>query len=226
MDFRGAGARSLVALIVDRDADTRQLYAQSLELAGFQIHTASEGRDALVNALSLPYDVIVTETRLTGIDGYQLCDLLRRDHTTRAIPIIFVTGEGGPADLERARRAGANAVLLKPCLPETLLAAVRQAMTGAEPDLLATKSIDHEAASQLPERRLSRSRAFARGETNRPPHEPPALACPMCDQPLVYDRSYIGGVSANHTEQWDVFECRAGCGVFHYRHRTRVLRRV
>src|SRR5438876_802097 len=115
MDAKGPPASLPVALIVDRDADTRQLYAQALRLARFEVQEADEGRDALAKALSSHYDLIVTETRLPGIDGYQLCDLLRRDPATRAVPIVVVTAEAYPVDLERARNAGANIVLVKPC---------------------------------------------------------------------------------------------------------------
>ena len=52
------------------------------------------------------------------------------------------------------------------------------------------------------------------------------LVCPSCDQALKYLRSHIGGVSARHLEQWDYFECPAGCGSFQYRERTKKLRKV
>jgi hypothetical protein len=65
-----------------------------------------------------------------------------------------------------------------------------------------------------------------RHDTTAPPVTPPALICPQCDQLLAYQRSHIGGVSARHADQWDYYECPAGCGVFQYRERTRKLRRV
>ena len=217
-----------IALIVDHDADTRQLYSQVLTLARFEIDEASEGREALAKALSSHHDVIVTETRLPGIDGYQLCGLLRRDPGTRTIPIVVVTGGAHPNELERVKRAGANALLVKPCLPEALLMAIHQAMDAADPDLSNMAAVEREAGLQPPagRRALTKNRAYARGHTNAPPHPPPTLVCPTCDQPLEYQRSYVGGVSASHPEQWDLFECHAGCGTFQYRQRTRQLRRL
>ena len=217
-----------IALIVDHDADTRQLYSQVLTLARFEVDEASEGREALAKALSSHHDVIVTETRLPGIDGYQLCGLLRRDPGTRTIPIVVVTGGAHPNELERVKRAGANAVLVKPCLPEALLMAIHQAMDAADPDLSNMAAVEREAGLQPPagRRALTKNRAYTRGHTNAPPHPPPTLVCPTCDQPLEYQRSYVGGVSASHPEQWDLFECHAGCGTFQYRQRTRQLRRL
>ena len=216
-----------IALIVDHDADTRQLYSHVLTLARFEVEEASEGREALAKALSSHHDVIVTETRLPGIDGYQLCGLLRRDPDTRTIPIVVVTGAAHPAELERVERAGANAVLVKPCPPEILLAAIHRAMDAADPELSNMAAVEREPIPQPHSARrvLTKSRAYTRGLTSAPPHPPPTLVCPMCDGPLEYQRSYVGGVSASHPEQWDLFECRAGCGTFQYRQRTRQLRR-
>ena len=226
MDSRGSPSPP-VALIVDHDADTRQLYTHVLTLARFEVEEASEGREALAKALSSHHDVIVTETRLPGIDGYQLCGLLRRDPDTRAIPIVVVTGAAQPSELARVERAGASAVLVKPCLPEALLAAIGKAMDAADLDL-SNMSAESAPISERPAggRALTKSRSYRRGHTTAPPHAPPALVCPTCDQPLAYQRSYVGGVSANHPEQWDLFECHAGCGTFQYRQRTRQLRRL
>jgi CheY-like chemotaxis protein len=226
MDPTGSPSRP-IALIINQDADTRQLYSLVLAAAWFEVEEASDGREALAKALSSRHDVIVTETRLPGIDGYQLCGLLRRDPFTRTIPIVVVTGEANPHELDRAERAGASTVLVKPCLPEALLAAIRQAMDTTDVDRSNMLATENAPAAPLPSRRgLTKSRAYARGQTINPPHAPPALVCPTCDEPLVYQHSYIGGVSAAHPEQWDQFECRAGCGTFQYRQRTRQLRRV
>src|SRR5262245_15016873 len=108
-------------LLVDRDRDTRELYAQFLRGAQYEVHNAEDGRLALAKVLGRHYDAIVTDTRLPGITGYQLTALIRGDAATREMTIIVVTGEGMPADVERAYRAGADVVLVKPCLPETLL---------------------------------------------------------------------------------------------------------
>ena len=224
----------LRVLLVDRDDDTRHLYREYLKQAGCEIDEAQEGREALAKALSRHYDVVVTETRLPGIDGYQLCDLLRRDATTHALPIVVVTGEAYPGDLERARRVGANVVLVKPCLAETLLLEIRRLLhalrnpapdrpllfEGASPSAAPAQGLDRRSH----DRRTSLSRAHRRGETKNPPATPPTLLCPACDRPLIYQRSHVGGVSARNPEQWDYYECPAGCGTFQFRQRTRKLR--
>ena len=73
--------------LVDRDPDTRKMYAEYLRLsAACETDEAEDGREALAKAMSRHPDVIVTETRLPGINGFDLCTLLRRDTSTSAIP--------------------------------------------------------------------------------------------------------------------------------------------
>jgi hypothetical protein len=88
-----------------------------------------------------------------------------------------------------------------------------------------TRSNASQTGVEAGERRAL-SRQFSREDTTTPPDAPPALVCPACDQPLLYMRSHVGGVSERHREQWDYFDCPNGCGSFQYRQRTRKLRRV
>lgn len=96
------------------------MYAQYLKLASWVVIEAADGRDGLIKALAERPDLIVVATRLSGISGSALRSLLRRDVSTRAIPIVAVSGDGRARDVEVARAAGATSVLVKPCLPETL----------------------------------------------------------------------------------------------------------
>jgi len=69
--------RSPLALLVDRDVDTRKMYAEYLRLSVCDIDEADDGREALAMAIAHHPDVIITETRLPGINGFDLCRLLR-----------------------------------------------------------------------------------------------------------------------------------------------------
>jgi CheY-like chemotaxis protein len=227
-----------LALLVDRDDDTRKMYAEYLAHSNCLIEEAEDGREALAKAITRQPDVIVTETRLPGIDGFELCALLRRDHATRAIPIVVVTGDAFEGDVKRAQHAGADAVLIKPCLPEALLAEIhrvlelsaalrdraRVARGRVQTQLSRSETLLQRSRENV--QRTMSSRAHQRRDTTEPPTPPPALVCPSCDLPLTYKRSHVGGVSARHAEQWDYYECSAGCGAFQYRQRTRKLRKV
>src|SRR3954466_980513 len=235
-EVRARSSAPLIALLADRDADSRSMYAEYLRRSAYRVEETDDGRDALARAITIQPDVVVAETRLPGINGYELCRLLRHDPATRRAAIVMVTTDALSPDLRRAETAGADAVLVKPCLPETLRTEIDR-LTRQSSDLRersrATRARlqDQIARSEvLIERsRTGRTRLSSshdRRETTEPPLPPPTLVCPACDQPLRYVRSHIGGVSAQHSEQWDYFECQAACGAFQYRQRTRKLRRV
>jgi chemotaxis family two-component system response regulator PixH len=213
------------------------MYAEYLKLAACEIEEAADGREALAKAISRRPDVIVTETRLPGIDGFALCGLLRRDATTQRIPIVVVTADVYASDVHRAEQAGADVVLVKPCLPEKLLGEMRRVLEQSSELRARGSAVREKMAGQIlrsdalirrshSATRQPLSKLHERHDTTSPPLAPPALICPQCDQLLAYQRSHIGGVSARHPEQWDYYECPAGCGVFQYRERTRKLRKV
>src|SRR4051812_23067848 len=104
-----------MVLFVDRDEDSRAMYAQYMRSENWTVEEAADGPEALAKALALRPDVIVTEIRLPGIDGFELCKLLRADFATRLVPIVVVTGDAYKRDVELARSAGASSVLVKPC---------------------------------------------------------------------------------------------------------------
>src|SRR3978361_1484385 len=119
--LRPLGATPPTALVVDRDADTRRMYAQYLEFASWVVEEAADGDAALTLAFTRRHDVIVTANRVGLISGRDLCRILKHDPATSMTPIVFVTGDAFKADVVRARHAGADVVLSKPCLPERLL---------------------------------------------------------------------------------------------------------
>jgi CheY-like chemotaxis protein len=239
--------RNPLTLLVDRDRETRELYAEFLTRSGgWDIEEAEDGREALAKAIARRPDVIVAETRLPGLSGLDLCALLRRDASTSNIPFIFVTADAYAPDIRRAERAGADVVLTKPCLPDRLLTEMQRVLIRAHDGARGGAGAQGETSSPAREpvvrasvvvpqpppssgstsKRAMLSRVHRRGDTTEPPTTPPALICPKCDQVLRYLRSHVGGVSARHPEQWDYFECPAGCGTFQYRERTKKIRKV
>ena len=217
--------RTVRVLVADADDDTRSLYRESLSLAGCEVVDAADGRDALVKALSHRPALVITETQLPIFDGYALCEVLRRDSMTRTVPILVVTEEKQPTELDRARDAGADSVLNKPVSPDALLNEV-QRLLRRPPTPSKERGTRGDTTAPLPERPKSLAKAHLRFETTAPPAQPPELICPSCDRPLLYACSHIGGVSTRYPEQWDDYKCSASCGTFIYRHRTRKLRRL
>jgi CheY-like chemotaxis protein len=227
---------TVLALLADRDADTRLKYAEYLQRFTYEIDEAEDGPEALAKAISRLPTVIATDSELPGVNGFELCRLLRTDVLTRSIPIIVMTDDaiastGNQCDL-------ADAVLVKPCLPERLATEISRLLSQSQ-ELrvrgLATRekiagqvarSNELIARSHAKLRRGVLSREHQRRDTTLPPAAPPALVCPGCDRPLRYMKSHIGGVTERNAEQWDYFECTRGCGTFQYRQRTRKIRHV
>lgn len=120
-------------LVAEADDDARSVFGESLKRAGCDVVDAADGRDALAKALSMRPTLVITETRLPVFDGYALCEVLRRDAATRAVPIIVVTTETRPTILDRARAAGVDAVLNKPVTPDRLLKEIQQLLERSDP---------------------------------------------------------------------------------------------
>ena len=229
-----------LALVVDRDDDSRLLYTEFLELNQWRVIAAAGGPEALAKAIAERPDVVVSETRLPGFDGLTLSELLRRDCSTAHIPFVFVSSDATSANLARAAAAGALGVLTKPCLPEALLETIERVLQRSRELRLKSTAVQAMAqtrsarATAVQERvrqqrvagMMTLKKALQRGDTVVPPTPPPALTCPNCDKALRYVRSHVGGVSVKHREQWDYFECARRCGTFEYRTRTRKLKRV
>lgn len=118
--------RTATVLLVEDDRDGRRMYADWLSQAGFRVLEAHNGWQALERAFESAPDLVITDLNIPGIDGFELTRRLRRDPRTRGVPILAVTGYAAfAADPGRARRAGCDDVLPKPCSPDDFEMKVR-----------------------------------------------------------------------------------------------------
>lgn len=115
----------MVVLVIDDHRDTCELYSQALEMFGYGTAQAADGFEGLEKANAILPDVIVTDVGLPRMDGMEMCRRLKADARTAGIPVIALTGFGEAAVAERARALGVVRVLVKPCEPDSLLAAIR-----------------------------------------------------------------------------------------------------
>lgn len=195
------------------------MYALYFSAHGWSVDEADDGRVALAKTIAQRPLVIVTELRLPGMSGIDLCKRVRSDDITVGTIVIMLSVDAQRAD--QAKTSGADAFCAKPCPPDALLQTVKRLLGQPRPgpavaDQLATPSTEP--------RRKALTRTHIRQWTTTPPMRPPALVCPRCDTPLTYMQSHVGGVSVRRPEQWDYFSCPQGCGEFQYRQTTRVLR--
>ena len=122
-----------VLLVEDNPAALR-FYADALRASGFLVEEASSGADALQSAGAAGPSVIVADLGLPDFDGFEVCRQVKLRPETRQVPVIAITGRAmALRDIELAEEVGFHAVLIKPCPPEALVAAVGKALNGSRP---------------------------------------------------------------------------------------------
>ncbi len=119
-------------LIVEDEPSLLQAIAICLRVEGYEVTTARNGAEALTRvAESLP-DLVVSDIRMPGVDGYALARQLCCSHRTALIPVIFLTSKDDTSDRIAGFRAGVDAYLTKPFEPDELLAVVHNILSRVE----------------------------------------------------------------------------------------------
>ncbi len=120
-------------LVVDDEPDLVELVSYSLKKEGFKVSSASTGEDALEKVRKDDYNLIILDLMLPGIQGVELCRMLRSNPRTEAIPIIMLTAKGEVSDKIRGLETGADDYMTKPFSPKELVARVNTVLrrTGA-----------------------------------------------------------------------------------------------
>ena len=101
-------------LLVDDNLELLNVLRLSLKAAGFSVATATNGLDALKKVRTLRPDAIVLDLVLPQMDGFALCEILRRDPDTASSPVIMVTGMSGQFTRYAGFESGATDFITKP----------------------------------------------------------------------------------------------------------------
>jgi DNA-binding response OmpR family regulator len=126
-------------LIVDDEADICAVVERRLALQGYDVICANTGYDGLNKARSERPDLILLDLLLPGIDGNQICAMLKRDLRYRDIPVIILSARSQLKDIEVSMKCGADAYVTKPYDHQILLAQIQYL-------LAARKSVEKPAA--------------------------------------------------------------------------------
>jgi two-component system, cell cycle response regulator DivK len=113
-------------LVVEDQADNRQILRDLLGNAGFDLMEAENGEDALAAVAKQRPDLILMDIQLPTMDGYEATRRIRANPEMKDVPIIAVTSYALTGDDAKALAAGCNAYMAKPYSPRALLAKVRE----------------------------------------------------------------------------------------------------
>lgn len=113
-------------LLIDDNRLTREINGSVLEQAGYKTVTAGDGRQGLKQLEEEKIDLIILDLIMPGIDGFEFLTLYKKNPLTQHIPVVVLTIRDSPQDIERAKRLGAEACLIKHKMrPNALLDSVR-----------------------------------------------------------------------------------------------------
>ncbi|CAN5688977.1 response regulator [soil metagenome] len=113
-------------LVVDDVTEQRDITATLLRHHGYEVLEAAGGEEAVRICRECQPDMIILDMMMSAPDGWAVTDLLKHDALTSPIPIIALTVSHTEEDKERARIAGADSYLIKPCFPATVLEEVQR----------------------------------------------------------------------------------------------------
>lgn len=162
-------------LLIDDEPNLLVAVASCLRSEGFEVNTARSARDALALLAEAIPDMIISDIRMPGMDGYTLVHRIRSSPRSSLVPIVFLTAKDQKADRVEGFRVGVDAYITKPFEPDELLAVIASIFSRVERTraevarLIGTARVDPEPllTSELTETEARIAEAVAKGLPNR-----------------------------------------------------------
>jgi DNA-binding response OmpR family regulator len=121
-------------LLAEDDRILRKAGEVSLRKKGYEVIPAVDGEDALAKARDHKPDIVLLDVMMPKLNGFEVLHALKKDAGVRDIPVIMLTNLEQPADIERARDAGAHSYLVKSNMNlDELAARIKDALAGHAP---------------------------------------------------------------------------------------------
>lgn len=115
-------------LVVDDDEMVLIALEELLRSKGYRPTTVPGGREALEALGRQPFDLVILDIIMPGMDGYEVCRRIRGEEKWKGLPVIMLTAMSGEEDRKKGEEAGADLFLPKPISPQRLLSLVETAM--------------------------------------------------------------------------------------------------
>ena len=119
-------AEAPLILVVDDLDDARFMYSLYFTTHGFRVVEAANGEEAIRLAREHPPALVLMDLGLPVMDGWEATRRIKADRRTRGVPVLALSGHAFPDSMKRAKAAGADAFLVKPCLPAIVLAKINE----------------------------------------------------------------------------------------------------
>lgn len=119
-------------LLIEDEADIRELVSYNLSKEGYEVTTAETGEQGLASAEQSPPSLVLLDLMLPGIDGLTVCQRLRSSPTLKSVPVIMLTAKGEETDVIAGLNLGADDYITKPFSPRVLVARARAVLRRRE----------------------------------------------------------------------------------------------
>lgn len=128
-------------LAVDDERDILELLSYNLSKDGFEVTTARDGGEALKTIREIDFDLLILDLMMPGLQGMELCRILRNDPKTKDLPLIMLTAKTEEVDRILGLEMGADDYITKPFSTRELIARIKAVLRRSSTPLLPEKNI-------------------------------------------------------------------------------------
>jgi two-component system, OmpR family, alkaline phosphatase synthesis response regulator PhoP len=111
-------------LVIEDDEDIQELILHNLSKNGFSVTAASSGEDGLKKLRQNVFNCVLLDLMLPGMDGLDVCRIIKKDSKLQSVPIIMITARGEETDIVSGLELGADDYIVKPFSPRVLIARI------------------------------------------------------------------------------------------------------
>lgn len=115
-------------LVIEDEEDIQELLKFNLSKEGYRVNSVLSGEEGLKRSKETQPDLIVLDLMLPGVDGLEVCKMLKHDSKTAHIPIVMLTAKGEESDVVTGLELGADDYITKPFSPKVLIARIRSVL--------------------------------------------------------------------------------------------------
>jgi two-component system phosphate regulon response regulator PhoB len=128
-------------LVVEDEVDIFELIRYNLTKEGYRVEGVDSGEEALKRIRADMPDLVLLDLMLPGMDGLDVCRVMRADPKTQTVPVVMVTAKGGEADIVVGLEIGADDYLPKPFSPRVLIARVKAVLRRKKREAVSPDSV-------------------------------------------------------------------------------------